>query len=860
MVVQPHVPGQAHKVPATTHITKLQDLPAAEASNMDWLAKGRWLVQQNAGLLAAAQSRPLESITLVTVLLDLGRDKLGGGFKRTFTEYINRMKAFVSYDLPKVMFLDANYMDDFKPLLDTSPSPVHVIPITKEEVKAAFKGWDALQAIRTNPDWANRQAWLAQSPQATMEYYNPLVMSKVRLARQAAELNPFHTDAFLFVDAGHLCNDPASFSKAHVPFMADNLMNKGMLVTFFDYVPSSYNGEVHGFEAAAFQKYIGDTQLPLRVGRGGVFGGRPEHLAVAEELFELIKAETLAAGYLGTEENYFSILDYRFHGVVQRFDNGEGGNCAVFYYVRSPPRDPEKFGYRLRGATCDPDWKALSARGQPSCTDSQGSQCPPEVDPKYLDDAPQQWTCHEPDKYFCTVACESGKGMDGVKWFANQCGTTPSQPCAAPEGGGDVVDKHVEEDRQAQLLAGYDDPGPEDGIDLRGLVCGRKPDGAVRCRTNDPFDAEECPPSITPDSLTAAQHMHLCQPKVKSHFCTVTCNPLSSTGTWHPHDIAWCKANPGSCPPMPRRIPKDQWSLGDLPASSAPVRVCNRRAASTAAGVGALRGGGPHKEARVVPELSIGMLVYGSRELQTLEGTLQSYEKNGLLSGVSEFMVWMNKRDARLNDLLAPWAARFPAIRLMGNAENHGIVLAFNWMAGNASSPFFLFLEKDFRMIEPWDCGYERLAAGVQLLKDGTAHAVRYRHRWRAGSPNWAKTMFKGQENRVFKQQPNLFCNHFHWLEHPERRWPDKIWFCAKQPYFYCSDSEFCNWTNNPTMISTAWWKREYVDKFSSFQHHSPYKDIEFYMNWEPHAWNDRKWIVAQGDGLFRHEDYMKWG
>lgn len=33
-----------------------------------------------------------------------------------------------------------------------------------------------------------------------MEFYNPLVMSKVFWATEAAELNPFNTDGFLFID------------------------------------------------------------------------------------------------------------------------------------------------------------------------------------------------------------------------------------------------------------------------------------------------------------------------------------------------------------------------------------------------------------------------------------------------------------------------------------------------------------------------------------------------------------------------------------------------------------------------------------------------------------------------------------
>jgi hypothetical protein len=32
------------------------------------------------------------------------------------------------------------------------------------------------------------------------------------------------------------------------------------------------------------------------------------------------------------------------------------------------------------------------------------------------------------------------------------------------------------------------------------------------------------------------------------------------------------------------------------------------------------------------------------------------------------------------------------------------------------------------------------------------------------------------------------------------------------------------------------------------------------YMNWEPNSWNDRKWIVAQGAGLFKHVDRGNFG
>lgn len=76
----------------------------------------------------------------------------------------------------------------------------------------------------------------------------------------------------------------------------------------------------------------------------------------------------------------------------------------------------------------------------------------------------------------------------------------------------------------------------------------------------------------------------------------------------------------------------------------------------------------------------------------------------------------------------------------------------------------------------------------------------------------------------------------------------------------WCSDSFYCNWTNNPQLWSVAWWKKEYVDKFDSFTQSDPWYDLEMYMNWEPNSWNDRKWTVAQGAGLFKHVDRGNFG
>ena len=169
-------------------------------------------------------------------------------------------------------------------------------------------------------------------------------------------------------------------------------------------------------------------------------------------------------------------------------------------------------------------------------------------------------------------------------------------------------------------------------------------------------------------------------------------------------------------------------------------------------------------------------------------------------------------------------------------------------------------LERDFWLVEPDTCVEEQLRAGMALLATRKVHVVRYRSQRHAGRPNWAENFFIGHESDAFVgRQPNLACNIHYWIYNASRIWPDKFWVCGESPEMICSDSFYCNWTNNPQMWEVAWWNREYVERFDSFKRNDPWWDLESYMNWEPNSWNERGWTVAQGMGLFKHLDPTKW-
>ena len=102
-------------------------------------------------------------------------------------------------------------------------------------LKTYFPYWDRLQSIRTSKLWkmqGDAAGWLANSPQARLEGYNPLVMSKLLLLRDAARLNPWGSRYHLWMDAGHLC---AGGQRPDGTSMFRRHMASGMFITHWPY-------------------------------------------------------------------------------------------------------------------------------------------------------------------------------------------------------------------------------------------------------------------------------------------------------------------------------------------------------------------------------------------------------------------------------------------------------------------------------------------------------------------------------------------------------------------------------------------------------------------------------------------------
>lgn len=299
------------------------------------------------------------SITLVTVLLDLDRDKLADDeykFRRDFKMYLDALEIWLTQKYKKIVYTSKDIEEEMlKRMSPESKETTKFVHTTKEDLASRWLGPDnfaKIQEIRTSKEWLDRASWLSNSPQASLEYYNPLVMSKMFIMRDAARQNLWNTTHFLFIDSKHNCRDPRYFTPLNDHIVRAHMFEKFLLTTF-DYTP---NSEVHGFEYEKFNAYCNmndpKSKQMVRVGRGGIFGGSAFVLEYITAMYDVALTATLREGLMGTEENILSIVMYNVKQYVDEFSNNwacpdnldrdhkcpniqhQGYNCAIFEWVR----------------------------------------------------------------------------------------------------------------------------------------------------------------------------------------------------------------------------------------------------------------------------------------------------------------------------------------------------------------------------------------------------------------------------------------------------------------------------------------------------------------------------------------------
>ena len=240
--------------------------------------------------------------------------------------------------------------------------------------------------------------------------------------------------------------------------------------------------------------------------------------------------------------------------------------------------------------------------------------------------------------------------------------------------------------------------------------------------------------------------------------------------------------------------------------------------------------------------ISIGILSWHSG--QVLVDTLTTYYENGLFDMVNDVTILFQEVTPQDMEI-----ARHFGLDFIGLQKNIGIGQAFIRLTENAQTDYVLVLEHDWNLIEDKQTTYDRLKRSYQAIEMGM-DVVRLRHRKNPGNPHFS-FRHKGNELTYYDDEIGATSPHLldslHWLD-PSVEFPDKI---QKLGQHFITTSRWGNWTNNPTMYKKDFYL-ETVRQFAG-------DGIALEGNigkW----WVQQQFGVAHGEGLFKHNDWQKYG
>ena len=148
-------------------------------------------------------TKEMKNITLVTGIWDLQRGEAGEGWKRPFQHYKDKFKELLvelkDYNL--IIYADPE-LEDFV-WQYRSKHNTQIIHHPKEYFKPPFfPFFDQVQRIRNDNKWKDQVGWLRESTQSALEYYNPMVMSKMFMLHNARNRSIFNDDYMYWIDGG----------------------------------------------------------------------------------------------------------------------------------------------------------------------------------------------------------------------------------------------------------------------------------------------------------------------------------------------------------------------------------------------------------------------------------------------------------------------------------------------------------------------------------------------------------------------------------------------------------------------------------------------------------------------------------
>lgn len=246
--------------------------------------------------------------------------------------------------------------------------------------------------------------------------------------------------------------------------------------------------------------------------------------------------------------------------------------------------------------------------------------------------------------------------------------------------------------------------------------------------------------------------------------------------------------------------------------------------------------------------VSIGILGWNSFN-SSLPNTLFSYKRNGFLDISDDITVLFQEvkdTDVKL--------ANFFDLNYIGSETNLGIAKAFHRLVTNAKYEHFIILEHDWYLQEPAHVVYNRIKSSMNMLNKGF-DCIKLRSMARPGFTDFSVIRYLDNPLGYFDEELKLEHPHLldtcHIYQDIHKAFPDKI----SQEFdegcmYYTSTSRYGNYTNNPCMYKTEFFK-DILSKFLGEK-----DSLEGMISrW----WAHQNFKVAHSEGLFTHFDVVKY-
>lgn len=156
-------------------------------------------------LRRSGRTRPGLSFTVVTALVDIGREQWQNGYERSFDKYIRYFKHMsLRMDVPLVVFIEREWIDTiqrYRQRMGLNDKTL-IRPIAFKQYRL-YQHRTRIAAIQQSARYRKASFVDPACPEVSVPDYDIVVNNKVQFVHEVAQENPFCTDYFIWLDAGY---------------------------------------------------------------------------------------------------------------------------------------------------------------------------------------------------------------------------------------------------------------------------------------------------------------------------------------------------------------------------------------------------------------------------------------------------------------------------------------------------------------------------------------------------------------------------------------------------------------------------------------------------------------------------------